>query len=147
MVMSPDETWEARVSSTLDELQSAEDAIAAAQAERDRISQEALDLIREARDRIDHDDSSAVRYDTFRKALRHLYWERPSVGAPKLATAAGLRSVRELILAVGPLPSGKKCSRCDGEILITSRQARANWNSKKRFVYSGQVTCDCPSRS
>lgn len=140
-----DDSWEARLSSALDELQSAEDAIAAAKAERDRISQEVLDLIRDARERIDHDDSSAVRYDTFRKALRHIYWEQMSVSSTKLTTAAGLRSQFELMRAVGPLPSGKTCSRCGSEILITSRWARTLANSKsKTGPFSNQVVCDCP---
>ena len=116
MVTSPDETWEARLSSTLDQLQRAEAAITAATAERQRVSEDLMSLIGAARD-----DRSVVDYGTFRKLLRHIYWERTFVHASDLATAAGFYSSRELTRAVGPIASGKKCPGCGNDILRTSR--------------------------
>ncbi len=82
------------------------------------------------------------RHPAYLAVLRHLYWQHPAVSATDLASVSGFRSPQEMTAAIGPTPSGLLCSRCQSQIMRTSRSWKAP-NSARRTRNRPVLCPDC----
>ncbi|MFE7871648.1 hypothetical protein ACFUYE_15010 [Micromonospora humida] len=127
-------------------LNDANQAEAAAIAKRRTAAHEVIGIV--SRLRQEHD---TPHNPAFLAVLRHLYWQHPAVPSTELATAGGFRSPQEMTAAIGPVPSGLSCSRCQSVIMRTSRSWKApnaeRWARNRPVLCPGCVTADREHRS
>ncbi|NED02375.1 hypothetical protein G3I55_12000 [Streptomyces sp. SID6648] len=93
----------------------AEAGLAEAEQRRDHTRQSVLDQVERLREEVD-----AVHAPELIGVLKHLYWQQPGIHGRPLAQAAGL-TLRDMLAAIGPAPSGILCNACGTELLRTSR--------------------------
>jgi hypothetical protein len=127
-------------------LNDANQAEAAAIAKRNTAANEIISIV--ARIRQDHD---SPRDPAYLAVLRHLYWQHPAVSSTELASVSGFRSPQEMTAAIGPVPSGLSCSRCQSQIMRTSRSWKVpnseRWARNRPLLCPGCERDDRKDRS
>ncbi|MET8683653.1 hypothetical protein ABZV77_05500 [Streptomyces sp. NPDC004732] len=125
----------AQVENSIRDFTDAEVAASESQRRLDLAKQAVLDEVARLRDEAESDrDPSLIA------VLRHVYWQQRGISSRALAEAARMH-VNEMLVAIGPAPSGIACATCGTGLLRTSR----SWKPSRR--HAGPPLCpDCEAQ-